>query len=198
MDIQGPLPNTSFGNQHVFVYTECYTKLTRAILVTKVSRTYAASIFVDRWVILYGAATYLLTNIEPKLFSNSLAAVCGCLQVPRLTTTAYHPQTNDQVERSSKAIVTGLCHNVAEHMTSSDQFDHPFMYAYNAQGHRSTGTKSFSLVLPLHPPGPNKFDPSLSISTDVSTPPEPHSFHKRFLRKLATLRIHTNRALGNG
>lgn len=71
MDLLHPLPKTRSGNQYVLVFTERYTKLTRAIGVTKVTNTYA-SFVVEHWIISYGASTHLLSDNGPNSSSASL------------------------------------------------------------------------------------------------------------------------------
>lgn len=91
LDIIGPLPKASFGNQYAFVYIERYTKLKWAIPVTKVDGNYAGSVFVDHWVVLCSAPITLLSDKEPQLASQIFTAVFGYLWVRNVLETAYHP-----------------------------------------------------------------------------------------------------------
>lgn len=47
MDVLGPLPTKTSGNQHVVVWIYEYKKLNRAIPVPTISSTYEATVFVD-------------------------------------------------------------------------------------------------------------------------------------------------------
>lgn len=70
MDKMVPLQKIKNVNQHVIVFTERYIKLARALSVTTVAMTNAATIFVDTWVIWGGTSNYLLTNHRPQFPSN--------------------------------------------------------------------------------------------------------------------------------
>lgn len=96
------------GNQIAIVLPDRYTKSILAILVTTATSTNAATGFADNWVITYRSSTYVLTGKD---------RVTVCLGLKEFTTTAYHPQTNDQLERFNRTIVTGLRNYVAEHQT---------------------------------------------------------------------------------
>lgn len=66
MDFLDPLPMISSGNQYTLVFIDEYNKLTSAIPVTKLTITYATFIFVDHWIIPFGAPTHLLTDNGPN------------------------------------------------------------------------------------------------------------------------------------
>lgn len=80
----------------------------RAFPGTEVRKSYATSVLVDHWVIWYAAQTPLLTENGPQFVSKLFAAACQYLWIQHLATTAHHPQTNLQVERSNKTIVGRL------------------------------------------------------------------------------------------
>lgn len=62
VDILGALPKMHSGHQYVLVFSDCYMILKRAIPMTKGASTYAASVFVEQWIIPYGARTLLTDN----------------------------------------------------------------------------------------------------------------------------------------
>lgn len=64
----------------------------------------------------------------------------------KLTTRAYHPYTNGQVERYYCTIVARLRHYVSKPQRDWDTYDEPLWYAYNNQTHRATGTSPLNVV----------------------------------------------------
>lgn len=68
--------------------------------------------------------------------------------------TAYHPQTNEHVERCNRTIPIRLRHCIAGHQQNWDFFVQPLTYAYNTELHRSTNTSMYRLVLIPLPTGP--------------------------------------------
>ena len=152
IDILGPLPKTRKGNQVVLVITDRFSKICRAIPLPNQKAVTLAEAFLNNWIYPYGAPLYLLTDNGSNLAAKFFEAVCYFLGVKHLFTTAYHPQTNGQVERYNKTLVGRLAHYVEEHQRDWDEFVQPCTYAYNMQVHRTTGTTPFDLVLTRHPP----------------------------------------------
>ena len=74
------------------------------------------------------------------------------LGITNLYTSAYHPQTNGQVERYNQTIASMLHNYVNEHQDDWDVYVGPLTYAYNSHIHRTTRTTPFELVLNRPPP----------------------------------------------
>lgn len=119
-------------------------------------------------VIPYVIPTLLLTDNVPQFVIKIFASIYTYLGVSYLTTTAYHPHTNGQVERFNETIATCLRLYVGEHQREWDMFAQPPTYAYNTQNLRSTNTSLFSLVLRCDPPGPIMLSEMRALHTDVS------------------------------
>ncbi|CAN8070204.1 unnamed protein product [Agarophyton chilense] len=153
IDLLGPLRKTKNGYQHILVITDRFSKLTRAIPLKKTMSTTLAIAFLNNWVYPYGTPLYLLTDNSSNLASKFLEAVCNLFGIKHYFTTAYHPQTNGQVERFNHTLVSRLRHYTEEHQTGWDELVQPLTYSYNLQVHRSTQTTPFDLVLSRHPPG---------------------------------------------
>lgn len=74
-------------------------------------------------------------------------AVCRTLGVNNNNTTEYHPQTNDQTDRSNSIFISLLCHYVSKHQTNCDTYLLPLTYAYKVQIHRFIKVSPFRLAL---------------------------------------------------
>jgi transposase InsO family protein len=53
----------------------------------------------DHWVFVYGPPQYLVTDNGTQFTAKYFLAICHDLGIAKVFTTAYHPQTNEQVER---------------------------------------------------------------------------------------------------
>ena len=187
MDFLGPLPKSHSGKRHVLVITDRFTKLSRAIPLRDTNATTTALAFLEHWVFVYGAPTYLLTDRGANFTAKFFQAVCSSLGVKNLFTTAYHPQTNGQSERFNRTLISRLKHYVAEHQRDWDQYIYPLTYAYNMQVHKSTGTSPFNLVLTRHPPGIAVTTPSTGMDGVDASEPSPAQFKKLTLKRIARL-----------
>jgi Integrase core domain/Integrase zinc binding domain len=101
MDILGPLPRTIHGNRFLLVIADLFTKVTITVLLRTVTALVVSKAFCDRWVYVYGPPISRLTDNGPQFTAKFFQAVCTELGVKKTFTTAYHPQTNGQLERST-------------------------------------------------------------------------------------------------
>lgn len=120
MDILGLLLKTASRNQYAVVITDCYLKRTRAISSSKTTSTHLANIFLDQWIIAYSIPSFILSDNGSQLLFKFFETLRGLLGAKQITTTAYHPETNGQVERFHRTMVTQLSHNVTEQQHNWD------------------------------------------------------------------------------
>lgn len=111
--------------------------------------------FLDPWLVPFGKSIYVLPDNGPQFVSDSFATIHGYLRVKHLKMTVNYPQTNRQVERHTKTIVTRLRYYITYHQRNWDIFSERPTHAYNTQLYRSTNTPPNSLVLSSLPPGPS-------------------------------------------
>jgi len=111
-----------------------------------------ASAIIDAWVSAYGPPDRILSDQGPQFMSNFFIAVMKILGIKTVRTTAYHPQTNGQVERYNRTMATQLRHHVADDPSRWDELLPVITMAYNSRPHRSTGIAPFKLVIPRRIP----------------------------------------------
>ena len=114
IDILGPLVKANSGCEYLPVITDRYSKLTRAIPMSKISGYTAAKAFCDNWIFVYGPPRSVLSDNGKQFNSKFFQRVCKILGVQNLFTTAYHPQTTGQTERFNRTILSALRHYVAD------------------------------------------------------------------------------------
>lgn len=118
----GTITKTTFDSQHVVNLTDHYWQLTRAIPIQKITLMYLATILFNIWILLYVMLNSLLTDTFPKVVNNCSALISPSLRIKKLTTTAYFPHTNGQVERFNRTSVARMCHYDSEHRSDSDTY----------------------------------------------------------------------------
>jgi transposase InsO family protein len=108
-------------------------------------------------------------------------AVCRELAVDKVFTTAYHPQTNGQVERFNRTIINSLRGYVTERQGDWDEYTAAITFGYNCRIHASQGLAPFELVLSRPPP-------PLSVEIpEPGTGDTPETAKLRFLKRLKEL-----------
>jgi transposase InsO family protein len=99
MDILGPLPKTRHGKRFLLVIADRYSKITRTVPLRVTTALAVAQAFCDHWVFVHGPQVSSITDNGPQLTAKFFQAACAELGTKKTFTTAYHPQTNGQVER---------------------------------------------------------------------------------------------------
>ena len=168
-DILGELVTTKRKNRYLLVICDRYTKLVRTIPLSSISSNKVTLAFIKHWVFVYGppVSVFLSDNGKQlRLFVDT----CRVLGIKNVFTTTYHPQTNGQVERFNRTILSALRHYVAEHPRDWDLFSDALTYAYNTQAHASTMLAPFELVLSRPPPAISiESRPTMDAADDAYT-----------------------------
>jgi len=147
VDIFGSIPASKRGNRFILVITDRFAKLTKCVALRRITAMSVASAIIDVWVSVYGPPDRILSDQGPQVMSNFFIAVMKMLGIETVRTTAYHLQTNGQVERYNRTMATQLRHYVADDPSRWDELLPVITMAYNGQPHRSTGIAPFELVI---------------------------------------------------
>ena len=152
IDILGEIVTTKRKNRYLLVICDRYTKLVRTMPLSSISSNKLTLAFLEHWVFVYGPPVSVLSDNGKQFTARLFVDTCRVLGIKNVFTTTYHPQTNGQVERFNRTILSSLRHYVAEHPRDWDFFSDALTYAYNTQAHASTMLAPFELVLSLPPP----------------------------------------------
>lgn len=118
MDIVGPFPKNVQGYKYILVTMDSCSKLTRATPTSKTTVTHVADAFMDHLLIPVGLPTCFLTDDGTQFVNKLFATVFALLAARHLLPTAYHPQTNGQVQQFNKIFRTGFLYYVAKNQNN--------------------------------------------------------------------------------
>lgn len=189
IDILGPLPKTSHGNRFLLVMTDRFSKLTRTVPLRTTTALVCARAFCDHWVYSYGAPRHVLTDNGPQFTAKFFHAVCRELGIEKVFTTAYHPQTNGQVERFNRTILNSLRGYIAANQENWDEFTSALTFAYNARVHAAIGLAPFELILSRPPVTLSTEKPHTEVEVAAETEKLRFLQHLRALRPLAAQQL---------
>lgn len=101
--------------RYLLVIRDCFTKLLRTVNLSSVTTAEVSKQFVNHWVFSYGPSIGLIAyngrQFTFKLFQN----VCKILNAQKSFMATYHRQTNGQVERLNRIILSTLRAFVSDH-----------------------------------------------------------------------------------
>lgn len=167
MNLLGSFPESSQSHQYILIIFERYSKPTRRTHTSTTMSTHNASHFYDHEIVPRSISPYILKDNGKQFNSECSSTICFLLDIQRLTTTSYHPQTNGQAESYNKTILTRLRHYVAEHQNDWDPFVEPLKFAYYTQIRGYTNQTPYRLLLRRHPPGPMIIRASNVVTMDA-------------------------------
>ena len=169
IEILEPLPRSSSGNRYLLAITYRFSKMVQTAPHRSITADAVAKAFCEAWVFKFGPPALLLFDNGGQFTSKFFQHVGKILEVRQLFTTAYHPQTNDQVERFNRTILAGLRRLCSERGRERDEFSAEVTFAYNNTVHHATGLRPLQLVL-KRPPCPFSLENVEQIDYDAVGP----------------------------
>ena len=79
MDLIGPLKKTRTGKRFIFVITDRYSKLTRAVSMSTTTAPDIAAAFLNNWGFVYGVPNTILTDNGPQFIAEFFECICAVI-----------------------------------------------------------------------------------------------------------------------
>ncbi len=146
VDVVGPLPVSQNGNKYILVFSDYLTRYPEAFPLKDYTTESIAKILVNEVVLRYGFPAKLLSDRGTSFLSKVAQCVYKLLNVEKINTTSYHPQTDGLVERFNKTLVDMLSKLVNDNTDNWDELIPFALYAYRTAIHASTKYTPFELM----------------------------------------------------
>ena len=103
MMVTAPLKMTTNQNEspkveHVLVIVDHFMRYTRAYMTKDQKALTATKTLYEEFISIFGAPERILMDQGKAFTSEVVEQLCSQFRISQLTTTAYHPQGNGQVE----------------------------------------------------------------------------------------------------
>ena len=146
MDIMGPLPLTEDGNRYILV-AMCYlTKWAEAIPLPNQTAETIAQVFVEKVICRFGCPKVLLSDRGANFLSSLMMEVCRLMNVRKINTTSYRPQTDGLVERFNRTLEQMISAYVSQNQRNWDKCIPYVLFAYNTAIQESTQDSPYFLL----------------------------------------------------
>ena len=99
------LPLTENGNRYVVVFQDYLTKWVEAFAVPNQTAETIAKLLVEEIFCRHGAPEHLLSDRGTNFLSDLVKEVCHLLNVTKVNTSGYHPQTYGLVEKFNSTLI---------------------------------------------------------------------------------------------
>jgi len=123
-----------------------------------------ANLFIQNIFRLHGLPRSIVSDRDPKFTGRFWQTFFSALETKLKLSTAYHPQSDGQSERTIRTVeqlLRGLAGELPSWLDALPLAE----YAHNSSVHSSTGATPFEVVFGFNPPHP---DPLFATITDVS------------------------------
>lgn len=173
IDFMGPFQTSERGNRYILVVTDYLTKWPEAFAVPDQKETTVARILVEELFCRYGPPRRLLSDRGRQFLGTLVSSIYKMWGVTKLTTAAYHPQTDGLTERFNKTLAYTLSMYVSEHHRDWDHYLPYALYAYRTSVHSSTREMPYTLLFGVDPWIPI----DIALTKDTSTPIKQEDIH---------------------
>lgn len=125
-----------------------------------------AKLLVENIFCRHGVPTELLSDRGANFLSNLMLEVYDLMGIHKVTTTAYHPQTDGLVERFNRTLTKMLAKTVKANGKDWDLYLPYVLFAYRTSRQASTGESPFDLLYGRDPQSPREAALNLSPERD--------------------------------
>ena len=166
MDLIINLPKTKTGHDAIVVFVDRLSKMAHFVPTkTAITAPQLAQIFFDHVFRLHGMPKTIISDRDPRFTSLFWEALYKTLDTKLAMSTAFHPQTDGQTERTNRTLEQMLRGYVSYRQNDWDKYLTPAEFAYNNAKQTSTQLSPFLLVYGQHPLVPS------SLINQINQPP---------------------------
>jgi hypothetical protein len=152
LDLITQLPKTRQGHDAIIVFVDRFTKMAHfAPTTTTIDAPGIARLLHDNVVRLHGIPRVLVSDRDPRFTSRFWRALASILRTKLAMSTAYHPQSDGQTERTNRTLEQVLRAYVSHDQRDWDLLLSSAEFAYNNSTHASTKASPFYLNYGHHP-----------------------------------------------
>ena len=195
IDLHGPMPAArTSGHRFILCAIDAFTKYAIIRSTLSIEANVICQMVYDDIITKYGALNTILTDRGGQFCSDVFRQLCNIVNTTALTTTAYSPNVNGNVERLNRTLDDSLAMYVSTHNENWDLFLSGFSFAYNTSIHPSIKETPFFMVFGREPrtpvdvsllPEKKQIKTRSYITTLVENLKTAHSNARYFIQKAA-------------
>ena len=136
LEIVGPLPTTEHNNRYILTIQDMLTKCVINIPLEIMEAQTVAEAFIQDCILIYGIPSEIITDQGTNFVSKMFSTCCKLLEITRVYTAVYRPQSNGSLERYHRFLKDNLrCSKGTQEWDEVIKF---VAFAYNISQHTST------------------------------------------------------------
>jgi transposase InsO family protein len=146
IDLCGPFPTSESGNTHLLTIQCMFSKFTTAIGIPDESAKTVAEKLLEHFIFKYGMPQQILSDKGTNFCSKLIKNWCKMLNIEKINTSPYHPQSNGSLERYHDTLKTNIRHYINNQQSNWDELASYSCFVYNTTKNTSTGYKPITLI----------------------------------------------------
>ena len=139
-------PKSKRGNRYAICFVDYLTKWVEAFATSDQSALTIAKLLVEEIITRHGAPKELLSDRGAAFLSNLLQEVYRLMGICKVSTTAYHPQTDGLVERFHRTLTSMLAKTTQPGESDWDDRLPYVLFAYRCSKQASTRESPFFML----------------------------------------------------
>ena len=152
MDFITNLPLTPAGNDAILVVVDRLTKMAHFLPVSsKINSHELADLFMDRIARIHGVPRAIVTDRDPLFMCEFWEQFTKDMGIKRCLSTAYHPESDGQTERTNQTIERMLRSFIQADQTKWEKLLPPLELAFNTTPSASTKMSPFQMLIGENP-----------------------------------------------
>lgn len=155
LDIVGPISSSLSNNRFILTIQDDLSKYSMGIPIPNQEVVTIAQVFVERFICMFGAPDMILTDQGSNFMAQLMKEICKFLKIKKLSTSAYHPQSDGALERSHRTLGEYLRIYTNGDPSNWDTWLPFAMFCYNSTPHSSTEIMPFEILYGFKPTIPS-------------------------------------------
>jgi len=139
IDLTGPHPRSRKGHLYILTVMDNFSKYVEAIPLANQEATTVAKALVENVILRYGAPLEILSDQGRNFDGNVFREVCKLLDIDKVRTSSYRPQTNGLIERFHRTMNAMLAKVISTHQHDWNDFLPYVTSAYRNSCNEVTG-----------------------------------------------------------
>lgn len=195
IDFVGPITPSLNNNRHILVLVDYYTHWAEAFPLPEQTSERIVNVFIEHIIPRFGCPEELLSDRGANFLSNLSHQLYTAMRTKKLSTTAYHPQTNGLTERTNGIIKMVLTHFVGLNKATWEEYLPFVLYSYRVTPTPALGGLSpFTLLYGQEPRHPlDRLTVDLDLNPENTSDGILNDVHRRMVEhreQIAKFRLH--------
>lgn len=146
IDLVGPLPRTKHGYKYILVIQDLFSKWPEAFPIKSKKAEEIVEVLLHHIVSRFGSPRQILSDRGTEFLNSLVNGMCRVIGSVKINTSGYRPQTDGQVERFNRTLMTALNHFVSSDQDNWNEFIPYILFAYRTSPQESTKLSPFEVL----------------------------------------------------